>query len=117
MLALRRPLLLPPPAAASPDASSSSSTTATGTSSSTYSYYNGNLGALSRTVVTDAPAIEIDPYAGGRVSVESFANRGFAIDGGTAAVNAVLLLVLIALSFERIFGLDKVRVLWGDGVV
>ena len=38
----------------------------------------------------------------------SFANRGFAIDGGTAVVNGVLLLVLIALAGERIFGLDKV---------
>jgi hypothetical protein len=79
-------------------------------SSSTYS----NLGALSRTVVvTDPPVIELDPYAGQRVSVESLANRGAAVDGGTAAVNVVILLLLIALSFERIFGLDKVlRIAW-----
>lgn len=114
-----------------------------------YGGYSSNLGALSRTVAADAPAVEIDPYFNQRVSVDrcansgvstrpdgsaaavlqrappaacaliyyafvasdarSFANRGFAIDGGTAVVNGVLLLVLIALAGERIFGLDKVR--------
>jgi hypothetical protein len=39
----------------------------------------------------------------------SFANRGFAVDGGTAFVNVALLLLLVALAGERIFGLDKVR--------
>lgn len=39
----------------------------------------------------------------------SFANRGFAVDGGTAFVNAALLLLLVALATERIFGLNKAR--------
>lgn len=39
----------------------------------------------------------------------SFANRGFAVDGGTAFVNVALLLLLFALAFERILGLDKAR--------
>ncbi|KAI8467895.1 MAG: hypothetical protein J3K34DRAFT_428952 [Monoraphidium minutum] len=70
--------------------------------------YSSNLGALARTVAPEAQTYEIDPYQQQRVSVESFANRGYAIDGGTAFVNGALLLLLFALAFERIFGLDKV---------
>lgn len=67
-----------------------------------------NLGELQRTVEKQAPAAEIDPYSF-RVTPESLANRqGFAVDGGTAAVNIALLLLLLYFATERIFGLDKV---------
>jgi hypothetical protein len=40
---------------------------------------------------------------------QSFANRGYAVDGGTAFVNVALLLLLVAIASERILGLDKAR--------
>lgn len=70
-----------------------------------------NLGELQRTVLSDggrARTEEIDPYLQYRVTPESLANRDkYAVDGGTAALNVALLLLLVFLATERIFGLDK----------
>ena len=78
-------------------------TTAAAAAPSSYS----NLGELQRTVERAAPAAEVDPYGGVRVSAASLANRdGYAVDGGTAALNFAVLLLLLFLATERIFGLD-----------
>jgi hypothetical protein len=56
------------------------------------SSYSSNLGELSRTVATQAPASEIDPFAGQRVSVERWAalrwRRAWSSGGRAAAAGA-----------------------------
>lgn len=64
-----------------------------------------NLGVLQRVVEVN-PGMD-DPYGMQRVSVESFSSRGFYMDAPSIVSSAVLLLVLLALTFQRILGLDR----------
>lgn len=42
-----------------------------------------------------------------RVTPESLSNRGLYVDGPSVAVNGSLLVLMLSLSFMRIFSLDK----------
>ncbi|KAF6255376.1 hypothetical protein COO60DRAFT_215681 [Scenedesmus sp. NREL 46B-D3] len=74
-------------------------------SSSSAAAAPSNLGVLQRVVEVN-PGMD-DPYGMQRVSVDSFSSRGFYMDGPSIVSSAVLLLVLLGLTFQRILGLDR----------
>ena len=63
-----------------------------------------NLGVLQRVIELDPPAT--DAYGMQRISAESLAERGLYLDAGSLGPSALLLLLLLALTFSRFFGLD-----------
>lgn len=65
-----------------------------------------DLGQLNR-IIEMEPAPQ-DWYNMQRVSRESFANRPLYADGGTIAVSVSVLVFLLAVTFQRILGLDKI---------
>lgn len=68
--------------------------------------YSSNLGVLQPVVEQSVSPAE-DPYAMQRVSVDSFSSRGYYLDGSAIFGSLVLLVILLALTFERILGLDR----------
>ncbi|KAF8067177.1 hypothetical protein HT031_002224 [Scenedesmus sp. PABB004] len=64
-----------------------------------------NLGVLRSVIEQDATPP--DAYGMQRVSPASFAERGLYMDGASIGSSALLLVVLLALTFQRILGLDR----------
>lgn len=62
------------------------------------------LGQLSRFL---EQADQADGYNAYRVSASSFENRGLYLDGGPQIASLILMLLLLAIAFERILGLDR----------
>uniref|UniRef100_A0A7S0S028 Uncharacterized protein n=1 Tax=Chlamydomonas leiostraca TaxID=1034604 RepID=A0A7S0S028_9CHLO len=69
----------------------------------------GNLGELSSYA---SSAVEDLGWAAQRVSPDSFANRGLYVDPAIVFSSGFLLLLLLALSFQRILGLDRFMAEW-----
>lgn len=69
-------------------------------------YYTSNLGVL-QPVIEQPVGPADDPYAMQRVSPDSFSGKGYYVDGTAIFGSLVLLIILLALTLERILGLDR----------